>query len=281
MVKAITIGRGNYRRIRSALGLELELGRPKLGPSFSVEPPCVISAAVDSRTNVTVGAFTYISPTDGIGRFIHNCDIGRYCSIAAGVWVAPGDHPTTWLSSSSVQYDYSAFAWSEQVLGRASTAARTWVASKRVTIGNDVWIGRGAFIRQGVTIGNGAVIAAHAVVVKNVPPCAIVGGCSAKVIRYRFDEATIKEIEELKWWDYDLADFGDLDWSDVNGTLSRIRERIAGGVRSYAPLKVGNLDFRPYARSTPFFWEWSRHGIRVKLFGIWLVHWMRGRGIGK
>ncbi len=90
MVKAITIGRGNYRRIRSALGLELELGRPKLGPSFSVEPPCVISAAVDSRTNVTVGAFTYISPTDGIGRFIHNCDIGRYCSIAAGVWVAPG-----------------------------------------------------------------------------------------------------------------------------------------------------------------------------------------------
>ena len=61
-----------------------------------------------------------------------------------------------------------------------------------MTIGNDVWLGSGAMILSGVTVGDGAVVAAHAVVTKDVPPYAIVGGNPAGVIRYRFDEATIR-----------------------------------------------------------------------------------------
>jgi virginiamycin A acetyltransferase len=34
-----------------------------------------------------------------------------------------------------------------------------------------------------------------------VPPYAIVAGNPAKVVKYRFDEATIKDLLELKWWD--------------------------------------------------------------------------------
>lgn len=59
--------------------------------------------------------------------------------------------------------------------------------SYKTSIGNDVWIGHGAIIMGGVKIGDGAIVAAGAIVTKDVPPCAIVGGNPAKVIKHRFE----------------------------------------------------------------------------------------------
>ncbi len=57
-----------------------------------------------------------------------------------------------------------------------------------VYIGKNVWIGSDVTLMPGVHIGEGAVIAACACVTKDVPPLAIVGGCPAKVIKYRDKE---------------------------------------------------------------------------------------------
>lgn len=54
-----------------------------------------------------------------------------------------------------------------------------------VIIGEDVWIGAGAKILKGVNVGDHAVIGANSVVTKDIPAYAIVGGCPAKVIKYR------------------------------------------------------------------------------------------------
>ena len=65
---------------------------------------------------------------------------------------------------------------------------------KPVTIEDNVWIGARACITPGVTIGEGAVIAMGAVVTKDVPPCAVVGGNPATVLKYR----DIEKYNQLK-----------------------------------------------------------------------------------
>ena len=71
-----------------------------------------------------------------------------------------------------------------------------------IIIGNDVWIGYGSTIMSGITIGDGAIISANSHVVKSVDPYSIVGGNPAKYIKYRFSPEQIKNLLEIKWWDW-------------------------------------------------------------------------------
>ena len=59
------------------------------------------------------------------------------------------------------------------------------VTTKNVIIDDFVWIGADVIISGNVHIGEGAIVAIGSVVVKDVPPCAIVGGNPAKIIKYR------------------------------------------------------------------------------------------------
>ena len=68
---------------------------------------------------------------------------------------------------------------------------------KKTIVGNDVWIGYGAIILAGITIGDGAIIGAGSLVSKDVPPCSIVGGVPAKVLKYRFDDEAISS--HIQW----------------------------------------------------------------------------------
>ena len=56
---------------------------------------------------------------------------------------------------------------------------------KPVLIGRNVWIGMRAVVVPGVSIGDGAVIGAGTVVTRDVPPLAVVGSSSTRIIRFR------------------------------------------------------------------------------------------------
>lgn len=66
--------------------------------------------------------------------------------------------------------------------------------NKKVIIDDFVWLGSDVIISGNVHIGEGAIVAIGSVVVKDVPPCAIVGGNPAKVIKYR----DVEHFEKLK-----------------------------------------------------------------------------------
>ena len=76
------------------------------------------------------------------------------------------------------------------------------VNRKQIIVGNDVWIGCDVTILGGVRIGNGAVIGAGAVIAKDVPPYAVMVGNPARVVKYRFDEETIRALQAIKWWNW-------------------------------------------------------------------------------
>ncbi len=120
--------------------------------------------------------------------------IGNFCSIAQGVSILlGGGHRTDWVTT----YPFSVL-WPSvagHIPGHPSTKGD-------VIIGNDVWIGTGALILSGVTIGDGVVIGAHAVVAKDVPAYAIAVGNPAKVVKFRFDEATIEKLLAIAWWNW-------------------------------------------------------------------------------
>ena len=91
------------------------------------------------------------------------------------------------------------------------------------SIGNDVYIGTNVVILSGVTIGDGAVIGAGAIVTKDVPPFAIVVGCPAKILKYRFNDNIINELLNLKWWNLDTKDLINLDLTNVKDCIEKLK----------------------------------------------------------
>lgn len=160
------------------------LGRVKIGPH-----------------RLNIGAYSYMR---GGGSIDTNCSIGRFCSIAKDVTLGLDGtaHPLDWVSTSPFQYDSGFHNNSSEKL----YDYKAQIADHSIIIGNDVWIGSGVTIMNGVKIGTGAVIAANSFVTKDVPAYAIVGGVPGRIIKYRFDDATVKEMLETQWWDYSVKD---------------------------------------------------------------------------
>lgn len=115
--------------------------------------------------------------------------IGRYCSIADFVTIGAGEHDLEEISTS----------------GYLATNSSTYndLTKNPCEIGDDVWIGVSSIIRRGVKIGVGAVVGANSFVNKDVPPFAVVAGCPARIIKYRFNEETRQKILESKYWEYE------------------------------------------------------------------------------
>lgn len=147
---------------------------------------------VKKKHNVEVGMYSYggcfQEGFNNGGKII----IGKYCSFATDIHYFGANHPLQYVSSSPYFYNKS---FSKNVHD---------VHRETLKIGNDVWIGHGVIITSSCKkIGNGSAVAAGSVVTKDVPPYSIVAGVPAKVIKYRFTEEIINNIEKSKWWNYE------------------------------------------------------------------------------
>lgn len=160
--------------------------------------------------NIFIGDYTYFDDRRyGPEKFeenniLYNYDfskvklmIGKFCAIASDTrFMMTGDHKLDAIST----YPFPIFGqgW-ENVFNVFDLPVKG-----DIIVGNDVWFGYDSLIMNGVKIGDGAIIAARAVVVKDVPPYSIVAGNPAKVIKQRFDDATVERLLQIAWWDWDI-----------------------------------------------------------------------------
>lgn len=153
--------------------------------------------------NVNVGRYTY-GPIDvDVVGSEAQLEIGDFCSIADGVKFIIGE---SYNMENFSTFPFKAF-WGE---GEPDTK------KGNISVGNDVWLGCRSLVLPGVTIGQGAVIGAGAIVCKDVPPYAIVGGCPASIIKYRFDEAKINKLL--------MIDFSKIDSDYIMKHMNEIYE---------------------------------------------------------
>lgn len=162
-----------------------------------------VDIGYNSKVNFcSIGRYTYI----GLNCDFVRAKIGRFCSIAPGVKVISGFHPTQeFVSSHPIFYSdrNPSLLKMNAVFSDGYYFEEQKYADKDyyVVIGSDVWIGADVKILAGVSIGHGAIIAAGAVVVKDVLPFQVVGGVPAKEIKFRFSKAQIQFLLNDKWWE--------------------------------------------------------------------------------
>lgn len=163
----------------------------------------------------TYGRLIQVSGTN----WKEDCDrliVGNYCSIAVNATLIRGQH------------NHKAVSTFPFIIGDEYIPRNSIYLNEPTIIGNDVWVGANTTFMPGVKVSDGAVIASGAVVTKDVPPYAIVGGVPAKVISYRFSEEIIKDLLEIKWWNWSLKDINerkaDIVSEDINYFIEKYRK---------------------------------------------------------
>lgn len=193
---------------------------------FSAQPgvECYIETGVQAVGQVQVGRFTYICGPSLI--MAHSpVKIGDFCSVAANFHcVTHEQHPTHFATT---------FPLSD-VLGVPTThggvigldANKNVTKAFPVTIGNDVWIGDSVSVFGGVTIGDGCVIGAKSLVTKDCAPYGVYMGTPARLVRMRFPDEIIRQLQDLKWWTWTVeklranAKFFETDFRDYQGQIA-------------------------------------------------------------
>ena len=143
-----------------------------------------------------LGDYSYCA---GYNQIIYS-DIGKFCSIATGVRINPGNHPyATRVAQHHFTYRPRQFGFAD----RDDERFFNWRRVQQVRVGHDVWIGHNAVLMPGVTIGDGAVIGTGAIVTHDVGAYEVAVGVPARVVKRRFPLEVAQALSRIRWWDWD------------------------------------------------------------------------------
>lgn len=139
-------------------------------------------------------------------------EVGAFCSFADGTDVVV-NHPTQYISTHPFLYHDKKYNSAPVFINYYENNEAMWyfpgvqphgtaLKNERVVIGNDVWLGKNVLIMNGAKIGDGIIAGAGTIITKDIPAYAVVVGSPAKIIKYRYNEKEIEELEKIKWWDW-------------------------------------------------------------------------------
>ncbi len=182
-----------------------EITSKQLSEKPYIHPTCRVRdsqlgawTALGPNTSLVESSFDDYSYTAGDVHIIWS-GIGKFCSIANGTRINPGNHPQWRVTQHHSTYRRVSYGLDTH----DDHDFFDWRKSHHCNIGHDVWIGTRAIIMPGVTIGTGAIIGAGAVVTKDVGDYEVAVGVPAKVIKKRFPDDIIQKLLQSAWWEWD------------------------------------------------------------------------------
>ena len=199
------------------------------------EAPCSIKS-LTSEMSLQLGAYSY-----AVSGYYFGVEIGRYCSIGEGVQIGRHSHPLDFGSTSPLFYTEKKHVLGKAIKHDAADKSFSFKPTRPPTIfkptkiGNDVYIGHDAFIMPGVNIGDGAIVGARSVVTKDVPSYSIVAGVPAKIIRPRFTQTIIDELQRTQWWKFSLLQLRGVQPDDPMSFVEISESLLRRGEEHYKP----------------------------------------------
>lgn len=173
----------------------------KFGDNVSIGDDTTVERC-EFENNVTINRRSYINDSfigrysyTGINTTMNWTKMGRFCSIARNVDIGGFNHDYKKITTMP-EFRF------RQMMAGGGKIPKVKNHKDYCMIGNDVWIAAGAQVLHNVKIGDGAVVGGGAVVTHDVPAYAIVAGVPARIIGYRCSESIIKDLLEIRWWDW-------------------------------------------------------------------------------
>lgn len=150
--------------------------------------------------NINIGWNTYFSGHSTI-RGNGVLDIGSFSSFGFNLYINIDNQnkPIKYPASIGLFNESRLVEKGDNIILSTSSLEK---ANSFLNIGSDVWMGQSVTLFRNITIGHGCVIGAYSLVTKDCEPFGIYVGRPARLIKYRFSESIIKELLELKWWDW-------------------------------------------------------------------------------
>lgn len=131
---------------------------------------------IDGKIGIAFPARFADRPVLRIGNHVF---IGHGCSFTVANAITIGDH--CYIAGDVAVLNSPGHPLDPEK--RAAGLPPDYAEVRPVVISNNVWIAQRAIIMPGVTIGEGSVVAAGAIVTRDVPPCTLVAGAPARVVR--------------------------------------------------------------------------------------------------
>mgnify|MGYP006076554041 CR=1 FL=1 len=186
-------------------------------------------SSINGKVKIQMGRSSYISGSSNINGN-KNLKIGSFTSIAQGVefFTSNINHPINHVSTFNLDSNSRLLEEGRNIgLPNFRNQIEKLESKHSIDIGNDVWIGRDVLIMPGVKIPNGCVIGAKSLITKNLEPYGVYVGSPAKLIKFRFSEKIVIQLNEIKWWNWSSIDikknkdFFDIDLTKDTGNLEQ------------------------------------------------------------
>lgn len=186
-----------------------ETRHPVTRPDGSALPNNVFLKAVIDHPRIEVGDYTYANaftvPEDWAGHIAPYLSPTSRDRLIIGKFGQFADGARFITQSANHKRDgFSTYPFALHDPARFPGYAETLPQGRDTVVGHDVWLGKDVLVMPGARIGSGVIVGAGAVVAGHIPDYAVVAGNPARVVRMRFEPATIEALLELAWWDWPI-----------------------------------------------------------------------------